>query len=183
MDLKPFSTTHHETNTFHLLFYLLISLASIFISIQTLSAKQPTSFFPPTDSKEIKLQQKIEATWIEIEIPLSVGDDTKTPLRNKETIVLDVCDTLPKVEQERFYFHQSYKNANQTLWDPRWRVFREKWVELHPKWTFIFWTDYSNELLWNCTVKTFCFLFGDFGGKTKKFKKNKLILSSIKKFS
>jgi mannosyltransferase OCH1-like enzyme len=46
--------------------------------------------------------------------------------------------------------HQSYKNSNPQTWHHGWEYHRQTWMDLHPHWFYIFWSDIHNELLAKC---------------------------------
>ena len=77
----------------------------------------------------------------------------------------DKCSCLPPVNQiqdhdhdhdhdhdtaPRITMHQSYKTSDPQTWHFGWKHQRQTWIDLHPTWFFIFWTDEQNELLAKC---------------------------------
>jgi inositol phosphorylceramide mannosyltransferase catalytic subunit len=65
----------------------------------------------------------------------------------------DSCACLPPiVNKEEFAvtMHQSYKSSDMQTWHVGWKFHHQTWLDLHPDWYFIFWTDDQNELLAKC---------------------------------
>lgn len=62
----------------------------------------------------------------------------------------DECSCLPPVINSTITMHQSYKTSNEHSWHSGWKYQRQSWLDMHPDWFFLFWTDEQNELLAKC---------------------------------
>jgi hypothetical protein len=77
---------------------------------------------------------------------------TMTRARVFEWDCWDKCSCLPPLINDNvtITMHQSYKTPDEQTWHRGWKYQRQTWLDLHPHWFFIFWTDEQNELLANC---------------------------------
>lgn len=101
-------------------------------------------------TSSVKVEKRSTSTTTKATLLDILVESSTTNFMSK---VPTACSDLPKYEEGKFYFHQSYKTEDESTWDPRWVIFRNRWINLHPDWVPLFWTDESLELLWNCTVR------------------------------
>ena len=130
------------------------SSASAFLLVALLAMIAVLQFiiFSVVDGNDTQLQEPPQLSSF-------VVQDKKKSTRIFEWKCQHACSCLPKIEQMKrndsdnyvVVMHQSYKSADSQTWHWGWKSQRQTWIDLHPKWLFIFWNDEQNALLANCT--------------------------------
>jgi len=132
---------------FHfLLAVVLIAVVQFVCSFLIVMSDEMGKYKPPPTNSSVKIKNK---------------EEERSTFDIFEWKCWDKCSCLPSVETERnddnnnkkniFVMHQSYKSSEPQTWQWGWISQRQSWIDLHPKWRFIFWNDEQNALLANCT--------------------------------